>query len=55
VSATNSKAPAAGDALGKVAASGVRSKAAGSYGVVDLKTHAKLCLIVRDEQDGLRR
>ncbi|HKC21625.1 MAG TPA: polyphosphate kinase 1 [Gaiellaceae bacterium] len=26
-----------------------------TYGVVGLKTHAKLCLIVRDEGDGLRR
>jgi polyphosphate kinase len=26
-----------------------------TYGVVNLKTHAKLCLIVRDEGDGLRR
>jgi len=26
-----------------------------SYGVVDLKTHAKLVLVVRDEPDGLRR
>ena len=25
------------------------------YGVVSLKTHAKLCLIVRKEQDGIRR
>jgi polyphosphate kinase len=25
------------------------------YGVVGLKTHAKLCLVVRDEPDGLRR
>jgi polyphosphate kinase len=25
------------------------------YGVVGLKTHAKLCLVVRDEGDGLRR
>jgi polyphosphate kinase len=26
-----------------------------SYGVVGLKTHAKLCLVVREEPDGLRR
>ena len=26
-----------------------------TYGVVGLKTHAKLCLVVRDEEDGLRR
>jgi polyphosphate kinase len=26
-----------------------------TYGVVGLKTHAKLCLVVRDEKDGLRR
>jgi polyphosphate kinase len=26
-----------------------------TYGVVGLKTHAKLCLVVRDEPDGLRR
>jgi polyphosphate kinase len=26
-----------------------------TYGVVGLKTHAKLCLVVRDEVDGLRR
>ncbi|WP_409484769.1 RNA degradosome polyphosphate kinase [Arsenicicoccus dermatophilus] len=25
------------------------------YGIVGLKTHAKLCLVVRQEQDGLRR
>ncbi len=25
------------------------------YGIVGLKTHAKLCLVVRDEADGLRR
>ncbi|HEY1367642.1 MAG TPA: polyphosphate kinase 1 [Gaiellaceae bacterium] len=25
------------------------------YGVVGLKTHAKLCLVIRDERDGLRR
>ena len=25
------------------------------YGVVGLKTHCKLCLVVRDERDGLRR
>ncbi len=25
------------------------------YGVVNLKTHAKLCLVVRKEQDGIRR
>jgi polyphosphate kinase len=26
-----------------------------TYGVVGLKTHAKLCLVVRDEDDGIRR
>jgi polyphosphate kinase len=26
-----------------------------TYGVVGLKTHAKLCLVVRDEEEGLRR
>jgi polyphosphate kinase len=26
-----------------------------TYGVVGLKTHAKICLVVRDEPDGLRR
>ncbi|MCP6379738.1 RNA degradosome polyphosphate kinase, partial [Klebsiella pneumoniae] len=25
------------------------------YGIVGLKTHAKLCLVVRQEADGLRR
>lgn len=25
------------------------------YGIIGLKTHAKLCLVVRDEADGLRR